>query len=180
MRTFGRRQEREECRTKWLVSLSLALSIALAACSKAPPDDRPWSLPSWDFQDNRSLGVVSVTGTLKGDQVGYKVNTWDIRCMQAEKTCHVANVSEIGRDQLGAITAFDWPILTWTEQVIVATDSTLDTGECSQATITINRVARTVNYDSKPLHPEKDYCKRFSMPQEYHWSIGAPRQPWQK
>lgn len=142
--------------------------------------DTPWSLPGFDYQEF-GKDAIYVTGTLKGPHVGYPYNTWDIRCFREESKCVVANVNEIGKNQLGEITAFDWPILSWSDTVVVLQDdaSPNDTS-CARNTITINREGRSVSYTSVPINMDRDYCKMYKLSGNNQWEIGMPVQPWEK
>jgi hypothetical protein len=142
--------------------------------------DQPWALPGFEYfefgKDN-----IFITGTLKGEHVGYPFNTWSIKCFKNENRCEVSNVSEIGNNQLGEIDSFDWPIISWTDAVVVLQDdnSSNDTS-CARATITINREGKSVAYTSVPINSGKSYCKHFEPSVASQWTIGQPKQPWEK
>jgi hypothetical protein len=123
---------------------------------------------------------VYITGSLIGDDVGYRVNTWNIRCAKTDMTCRVADVEEIGRRQLGEINVADWPVVNWTPSMIVAQDG--ENSKCARSTITINRQTKTVRYVSEPTNSESDFCtkgrKLLGPTSVEDWRIGNPKQPW--
>jgi hypothetical protein len=142
--------------------------------------DQPWALPSFDYQELGKENIF-ITGTLKGEHVGYPYNTWNIRCFHGEARCEVSNVSEIGKDQLGEIDTVDWPIVSWSDTVVVLQDETsANDTSCARATITINREGKSVEYTSAPLNADKDYCKALGPKVTEQWTIGQPKQYWEK
>lgn len=162
------------------------LSIAACICTLTGCDnsnkDRPWALPDFQYYDNG--GFLSITGSLVGDDVGYKNNTWKIICVDGEETCTVADVEEIGRDQLGEIDVGKWEVTNYNAQTI-----TLDNNEptsCGHPIIVINRVAKTVNYTNSPQNQDKDWCKKYNKfvhqvtARTDAWQIGNPKQPWER
>jgi hypothetical protein len=144
----------------------------------------PWALPDYHYFEFHALGRedVYVTGTLMGDDVGYPVNTWNIRCTKTDNSCRVADVEEIGRRQLGEINLDDWPVVSWTPTTIIAQDTVGPTTSCARNTITINRQTKTVRYMSEPENSDSDFCtkgRKFLGPTSVEdWRIGNPKQPW--
>ena len=146
-------------------------------------DDRAWALPDFNYFvfGSDEAETVFVTGTLIGKGVGYKNNTWEIRCVRSDNVCRTASVEEIGRDQLGQINLVEWPVVTWTGSTIVARSDPDDTSSCGRQTLTINRDAKSVDYVAIPQNLDRDYCKHFFHdPKTYHWSIGQAPKPWKK
>lgn len=169
------------CRALRWIGMLVATSI-LCGCQKSSDiDDRPWALPTYQFNDIMNGDYVAVTGTLIGNDVGYKQNTFSIRCVKGESVCRVADVEEIGKDQLGEINVTDWDVVTWTDTTIVIQDvGADDQTKCAQNSITLNRVGKTVSYDSIAKNSDKEWCKKLHRPDDHHWSIGAPKQPWER
>lgn len=161
---------------------TVALVCVLSACGHESTKDEPWVLPGFQFQDSQD--AIYITGTLKGEDVGYPVNTWQIDCFKTDAKCRVADVEEIGTRQLGQINIADWPVTSWTDQTITVDSG--DTTSCGHQIIVINRVAETVTYTNSPQNQDKDYCKgwnKFMKREEeptYNWEIGRPNQPWGK
>jgi hypothetical protein len=100
------------------LALILATTAAVSACDSKPHYER-WALPGFIFDDNPNMGTIAVTGTLKGPDIGYPVNTWNIFCNQSQMTCRSANVEEIGDRQLGEIWLWDWTVKSWTDTTVV-------------------------------------------------------------
>jgi hypothetical protein len=162
------------------------LTIVATACLLGGCDDsnkdQAWALPRFQYYDNGSF--LSITGSLIGDHVGYKYNTWKIICVDGDDICTVADVEEIGHNQLGEIEVGKWEVTNYNAQTI-----TLDANDptsCGRPIIVINRLAKTVNYTNSPQNQDKEYCKNFNefagrkSQQTYTWQIGNPKQPWEK
>ena len=126
---------------------------------------------------------ISITGTLKGDDVGYPNNTWEISCYQEEMKCRVAEAKEIGFRQLGRIDVSDWTITAWNATTVTADEG--DPSSCAHNLIVLNRIAKTVAYTSSPQNQDKDYCTGYNKligqrtAGTYNWEIGKPKQPWE-
>jgi hypothetical protein len=160
----------------------LALTVGLSACGSSKPDYERWSLPGFIFSDNPAFGTIFVTGTLKGRNVGYPMNTWNISCNREQMTCRTADVAEIGKRQLGEIWVWDWTVTSWTETMVVLDQD--DKTSCAHNLITLNRVAKSATYTSTPQNQDKEYCKGYNKfvgpPSNDKWEIGEPVQPWQQ
>ena len=160
---------------------SIATVCLLAGCNDASKD-QAWALPQFQYYESR--GFLSITGSLIGDDVGYKNNTWKIICVDGEETCTVADVEEIGRNQLGEINVGKWEVTNYNAQTITLDDN--DPTSCGHSIIIINRVAKTANYTNSPQNQDKDYCKKFNkfvrrkVAETDAWQIGNPKQPWEK
>jgi hypothetical protein len=164
------------------IALVVAAAAIISGCDGSKPDYERWALPSFEFSDMPNFGTLFVTGTLKGRDVGYPVNTWNIQCYRQQMTCHVADVSEIGKGQLGEIFLDDWTVTSWTDNAVVLDQN--DPTSCAHNLIVINRVAKTVEYSSTPANQDKNYCQgynKFAGPQSNEkWEIGQPVQPWER
>lgn len=161
----------------------------LAACSASQKNSlssqeqyEPWALPSYEFQDSGQF--ISVTGTLKGEGVGYRVNTWKIHCFAGQESCQVASVEEIGPEQLGDIHIEYMKISSWNDKTITLDSD--DLSSCGHQILVLNRVAKVVTFTSSAQNFDKDYCRKFynydgksSIPSN-SWEIGQPNQPWEK
>jgi hypothetical protein len=162
------------------IILVTATAWLLASCGV--PKDRAWALPEYQYYDQR--GYLSITGTLMGDDVGYKNNTWKIICVYGEETCTVAEVEEIGRDQLGEIDIGKWEVTNYNAQSITLDNQ--DPTACGHPIIIINRVAKTVNYTNSPQNQDKEWCKKYNefvkqkTAKTLNWRIGDPKKPWEK
>jgi hypothetical protein len=158
-----------------------AASGLLGACN-SKSDYEAWALPPFSFSDMPALGVISVTGTLKGPNLGYPVNSWHIDCYRDQMMCHSADVSEIGYRQLGSIWLSDWKITSWTDKTVVLAST--DPTACASQGITFYRLTKRVGYVSSPINQETDYCRKYNRFAGQigtdEWEIGQPRQPWDK
>ena len=56
----------------------LLTSVCLLGGCGNSDKDQPWALPQFQYYDNGHF--LSITGSLIGDDVGYKNNTWKIMC----------------------------------------------------------------------------------------------------
>jgi len=97
---------------------------------------------------------VYVAGTLTGDWIGYKNNTYSVLCVPQE--CMVAYAEQIGPRQVGRIdgpTVF--PVVNWTADEVVASDNSL----CAKITITIDRQIETLLWVETPINQTTIECK---------------------
>ena len=163
-------------------ALFLVAGISLLTGCDGIRKDQPWALPNFQYYDNGSF--LSITGSLIGDNVGYKNNTWKITCVDGEETCTVADVEEIGRNHLGEINVSKWEVTNYNAQTITLDDG--DATSCGHPIIVINRVAKTVNYTNSPQNQDKSWCKDYNkfVHQETAgtdvWQIGNPKKTWEK
>lgn len=104
------------------------------------------------FQSTKAY--VYMAGTLTGDWLAHKNNTYSILCLPDQ--CLIANVEQIGARQVGRIdgpTAY--PVIKWTEDEIVASDNSL----CAKITITIDRKTGTLLWVEAPTNQTTIACK---------------------
>lgn len=140
--------------------------------------DERWALPTFMYFELDGGDFVSITGTLNGSDVGYKMNTYQIRCTKSDGECRIADVEEIGFRQLGEISIDEWPVTSWNDTTIVAQSA--DTTSCNRVVLTINRPAKLVTYTRIPQNVKATYCRVFKGDKVTNWTIGQPRQPWEK
>lgn len=98
---------------------------------------------------------VSAKGTLSGDWMAYKNNTFSILCVPDE--CIVASVNQIGFGQVGEIEGpMTYPVTHWTED-----DDVVAEGEslCSRITITLDRGTKTAFWVETPINQAALACK---------------------
>lgn len=97
---------------------------------------------------------VYVSGTLTGDWIGYKNNTFSILCISEE--CLVANLDQIGPRQVSRIIGPTvYPVVSWTRDEVVASDNSL----CAKITITIDRNTQTLLWVETPINQTRIECK---------------------
>ena len=113
----------------------------------------------FDAKQNNEFDAVFISGTLTGKDQGYSNNTYGISCIKRFKTCFVAYVEQIGRDQIGRIqNPIDYPVLTWSENEVVAQEE-LTPLDCVRVTITIDRKREELLWVEEPANQTKPSCK---------------------
>ena len=76
---------------------------------------------SKNYSDNGE--AVGISGTMKGDGVTYKNNTYAIWCMKGRRECFVSSIAQIGPNLMGRLDyPFIVPIVRWTDSEIMATE----------------------------------------------------------
>ena len=98
---------------------------------------------------------VAVKGTLVGDWLAHKNNTYSILCIPEE--CIVAGVNQIGSKHIDSIDGpIVYPVKRWTDEEVVAEDDTL----CGRITITFGRKTETVLWVETPINQTEIACRR--------------------
>ncbi|MGA3302362.1 MAG: hypothetical protein ABSC72_03650 [Methylovirgula sp.] len=97
---------------------------------------------------------VAVEGTLTGDWIAYKNNTYSFLCFPKE--CLVAFIEQIGARQVGrTIGPTTYPVISWADDEVVASDD----GLCSKTTITIDRNEQILLWVETPINQTTIACK---------------------
>jgi hypothetical protein len=98
---------------------------------------------------------VAAKGTLRGDWIAYKNNTYSFYCDFEE--CIVASVEQIGPKLVSSIDGpLTYPVRRWTkEDDVVAEDDAL----CARITITLDRRTQTVLWVETPINQTALACK---------------------
>lgn len=97
---------------------------------------------------------VYVAGTLTGDWIGYKNNTYSVLCLPQE--CMVAYAEQIGPRQVGRIGGPTvYPVVNWTADEVVASADDL----CANIAITIDRQTKTLLWVETPINQTTIACK---------------------
>lgn len=125
----------------------------LLATSQQPPVDEDIVFPIKTFLGTKAY--VAAKGTLSGDWLAYKNNTYSILCVPDE--CIVANVEQIGPKQISSIDGpVVYPMKRWTDDdEVVAEDNSL----CARITITLDRKTKTVLWVETPINQTALSCK---------------------
>jgi hypothetical protein len=90
---------------------------------------------------------VLAKGTLTGDWVTYKNNTYSIQCRPDQ--CVVADVSQIGPKNIGSLNGPEvYPIKRWTDKAEVVAERD---NVCTRTTITLDRMKKTVLWVETPI-----------------------------
>jgi hypothetical protein len=130
----------------WLASEKMRNSSAL------PASDEDIVFSRKLFQSTKAY--VYVVGTLAGDWIAYKNNTYSILCLPQE--CIVANTEQIGPRQVSRIDGpVVYPVVRWTDDEVVASDDSL----CAKITITIDRRTETLLWVETPINQTEIACK---------------------
>ena len=111
-----------------------------------------------DFAD---LGdqMVGISGTLTGQGLGYPNNTFSIVCFKEQRECWIADVQQIGENQIGRMDyAYSIPVKQWSAYEVIAIEDV--TGwSCKRITITISRKTQTALWVEEPINQTLPMCK---------------------
>jgi hypothetical protein len=105
--------------------------------------------------------IVSVTGTLTGDGIAYKNNSYSVTCYEDRRECLVYSVDEIGDNQVGylEIPTF-YPIMKWTPDEIVASEHVVPlVPRCTKITISLERKTEEAVWVEEPINQAIAACK---------------------
>ena len=123
---------------------------------------------SKNYSDNADL-AVGISGTMKGDGVIYKNNTYAIWCMKERRECLVSSIAQIAPNLMGRLDyPYIVPIVRWTEYEIMAMEEGSEWA-CFRTVITILRKSETANWIEEGINQGKGTCdtKRWV----HRWSI---------
>jgi hypothetical protein len=147
-----------------------SLSTVSPSVNSQPKNDTNIIFPNRAFSDGGD--IVSITGRLAGDGVGYKNNAETISCYKQEKECELQDLEQIGPNQIGGLMpALSLPITRWDEQVITASDSEVtNPGACSHVTINIDRKMQVALYVQQPANQTALFCQHTDA-KTYKWTV---------
>jgi hypothetical protein len=120
-----------------------------------------------------SDAVVTVKGTLSGEGVANKNNTFNISCEKNRMECSVYSIDQIGRNQVGSLWGPTIYVITkWDAYEIIAKlgDDALD---CAKATISLERKSKTALWVQEPINQARAFCKNADN-RIYKWTIEDP------
>jgi hypothetical protein len=101
--------------------------------------------------------VVTVSGTLTGEGLGYPNNTYSIACFQDRKECWMTSVEAIGGLQIGRMDSpYAYDIRKWSPYEVIAGDD--GTFGCFKTTITIDRQSQQVLWVEEPVNQTRVMC----------------------
>lgn len=119
-----------------------------------------------NFLDNGEL--VGIAGTMKGEGVIYKNNTYAIRCLQSNKECTVTSIEQIGDNLMGRLEyPYDVPVIAWSKDEVIASNEVLP-WTCVKTTITILRSSQTATWVEEGTNLGKGCPKERWV---HRWSI---------
>jgi hypothetical protein len=140
--------------TTLVLAAALAWSIAppfVRATEESPNENIVF--PNKVF--TASTHYVAAKGSLVGDWMAYKNNTYSILCLPEE--CIVASIDQIARNLVSSIDGpVTYPIKRWTEDSEVVAESD---GICSRTTITLDRRSKSVLWVETPINQTAMSCK---------------------
>ena len=124
---------------------------------------------------NLGNGIVSITGTLTGDGIGNKNNSYSVTCFEDRRECLVYRVEQISFNQVGylEIPTF-YPITKWTPDEIVASEHVVPLlPECTRITISLERKTEEAVWVEEPINQSIAACKNADT-QVHKYTIESP------
>jgi hypothetical protein len=113
------------------------------------------------FDDKNYLDndeVVGIAGTMKGEGVTYKNNTYAIRCAQSKRECTVTSIEQIGDNLMGRLDyPYDVPVILWSKNEVIAANEVL-LWTCVKTTIAILRSSQTATWVDEGTNVGKQGC----------------------
>ncbi|MFL6948620.1 MAG: hypothetical protein ACJ8FU_10535, partial [Xanthobacteraceae bacterium] len=98
----------------WRLVILAAVSLFTHHCWAAEEEIVFAPKNFWDSKDSFGDGFINVSGTLTGEGLGYKNNTYSLSCYKDRMECWVSYVEQIGPAQVGRMSAPDiYPIAKW-------------------------------------------------------------------
>jgi hypothetical protein len=114
--------------------------------------------------------VVGISGTLTGDDLGYKNNTTVVYCEKGRKEGFFYSIEQIGHNQIGRLDyPGTYPITTWNAYEVIATENVSD-WNCGKTTITLQRKRQTAVWVEEPVNQARADCKDAET-RIYKWTI---------
>jgi hypothetical protein len=113
--------------------------------------------------------AVGISGTMKGDGIIYKNNSYAIWCIDDHKECLVTSIEQIGENLMGRLEyPYSVPIIRWSEHEVVAATE-VNTWTCVRITITIMRNSKTATWIEERVNAGKGTCSNDKM--VHRWLI---------
>jgi hypothetical protein len=120
-----------------------------------------------NYVDNGA--AVGISGTMKGNGILYKRNTYAIWCNKERAECLVTSIEQIGENLMGRLEyPYGVPIIRWGEYEVVAATE-VNTWTCVRITITIMRNSKTATWIEERVNAGKGTCSNDKM--VHRWSI---------
>lgn len=119
---------------------------------------------------------VGISGTLTGDGLAYKNNTYSILCVKDREECLIASIEQIGERQVGRLDyAYSIPITKWNADEVVASQEPPD-WICWKTTIRLERKTETALWVEEPINRSRPDCqkhdgavKRYTIEDSLGW-----------
>lgn len=151
------------------IVLLVAMAAAVLFGSDAWGTDDDIIFANKNFVDVGDANV-GISGTLTGDGIGYKNNTYVITCMKDHRECFITSIEQIGDHQIGRLDyIYSFPITKWDAYEVVATEDVTN-WNCAKSTITLERKRETALWVREPINQASPNCKT-SDTQIRKWTI---------
>ena len=112
---------------------------------------------------------VGISGTMKGEGVIYKNNTYAIWCIKDRRECLVSSIEQIGDNLMGRLDyPYSVPIIRWNDYEVAAATE-VNTWTCVRTTITIMRNSQTATWVEERVNAGKGTCSNDKW--VHRWSI---------
>lgn len=110
------------------------------------------------LNSNLGNGIVFISGTLTGDGLAYKNNSYSVTCYEERRECVVYSVDQIDFNQVGYLDVpTSYPITKWTPFEIVASD--VGPFNCTRVTISLERKTEEAVWVEEPNNQSSAACK---------------------
>ena len=130
--------------------------VAFACFAAEQDEDIVFADRNWVDKGDVNVGI---SGTLTGDGVAYRNNTYAIACYKELGNCFISSVEQIGPKHIGRMDyPYYFPIIRWTPSEVVALDDPGSIG-CVKTTITLSRDSKTALWVREPVNQTSPYCK---------------------
>ena len=143
-----------------------AAALIYLQTRNAPSEEAALTFAPKNFANFSEISVA-ISGTLTGEGLGNKNNTYAITCLKERMECWVSSVEQIGARQIGRMEyPYSYPITRWSASEIVAEEE----ATCLKTTITITIRQQSALWVQQPINQTRPACKD-SDTKTYKWSI---------
>lgn len=146
--------------------------LVMGTISAAVCVNNAWASDDDIIFDNKhfhDLGdSIGISGTLTGDGLAYKNNTYSIFCVKDRQECFIASIEQIGERLVGRLDyAYSIPITKWNADEVVATQEASDLS-CWKTTITLTRKTQTALWVEEPINRSLAQCQKLDGKVKYY------------
>ena len=150
-----------------------AALICAPAAAYAADEDRVKFAPKSFFDTG---AAVFLSGTLTGDGLGYKTNSYSISCVKEMNQCMVASIQAIGDNHIGRMEGpYVIPIIKWTDYEVVAQED-VPLFNCYRTVVTLVRKQQAGYWVEEPVNQTKPDCsksdgkfRKFTIEDPTYW-----------
>jgi hypothetical protein len=162
--------------TFWFLAFVAASVLLLRPILWPPPernDDITFAPKAFYDGATSAFDYVYVAGTLTGEGLAYKNNTFAIACYKDRMECETISVDQIGNNQIGRLDApTPYPVTKWDASEVVASGPG-DLNQCKRVTISIGRKTQAALWVEEPTNQSTLACKN-SENKIYKWTLEDP------